>query len=299
MPHHHHGHSHHHHADDTKGMLKAFWLNISFSVIELIGGILTNSMAIISDAIHDFGDALAIGLAIFLEKFSHKRRDKNFSYGYKRFSTLSALITSTLLVVGSMVIVYSAVPRLIQPEAVHSEGMFFLAILGVLVNGAAVFSLKKGKSLNSKAVKLHLLEDVMGWVAVLVGSILIYFFDWYIVDPILSIAIAVYIFYHAVINLKSVFTIFLQGVPHDINLSAIKQELEKMQFVKEIHDMHLWSLDGNYNVLTLHAVLKENASTNDIFCVKRDIRDLLKTKGIQHLTVEIEFNTEDCELMNC
>lgn len=299
MPHHHHGHSHHHHADDTKGMLKAFWLNISFSVIELIGGILTNSMAIISDAIHDFGDALAIGLAIFLEKFSHKRRDKNFSYGYKRFSTLSALITSTLLVVGSMAIVYSAVPRLIQPEAVHSEGMFFLAILGVLVNGAAVFSLKKGKSLNSKAVKLHLLEDVLGWVAVLVGSILIYFFDWYIVDPILSIAIAVYIFYHAVINLKSVFTIFLQGVPHDINLSAIKQELEKMQFVKEIHDMHLWSLDGNYNVLTLHAVLKENASTNDIFCVKRDIRDLLKTKGIQHLTVEIEFNTEDCELMNC
>lgn len=299
MPHHHHGHSHHHHADDTKGMLKAFWLNISFSVIELIGGILTNSMAIISDAIHDFGDALAIGLAIFLEKFSHKRRDKNFSYGYKRFSTLSALITSTLLVVGSMAIVYSAVPRLIQPEAVHSGGMFFLAILGVLVNGAAVFSLKKGKSLNSKAVKLHLLEDVLGWVAVLVGSILIYFFDWYIVDPILSIAIAVYIFYHAVINLKSVFTIFLQGVPHDINLSAIKQELEKMQFVKEIHDMHLWSLDGNYNVLTLHAVLKENASTNDIFCVKRDIRDLLKTKGIQHLTVEIEFNTEDCELMNC
>jgi len=280
-------------------MVKAFWLNITFSIIELVGGLFTNSMAIISDAVHDIGDAIAIGLAIVLEKFSHKQRDKNFSYGYRRFSTLSAFITSTVLLAGSIWIVTSAIPRLMKPEEVNSLGMLILAVVGIGFNGAAVLNIKKGSSLNAKAVRLHLMEDVLGWVAVLIGGGLIYFFNWLIVDPILSIAIAVYIMINAFINLKSVFTIFLQGVPHEINLKEIEKEIFNVEGVKEIHDMHLWSMDGNFNVLTLHAVVNEGLNPEKVKHIKKDVRELLKTKGIQHLTIEIETNAEECELQNC
>jgi cobalt-zinc-cadmium efflux system protein len=296
--HHHHDH-HHHHAEDSSGMIKAFWLNIVFSIIELIGGVFTNSMAIISDAIHDIGDAIAIGLAIVLEKFSQKQRDKNFSYGYRRFSTLSAFITSTVLLIGSIWIVTSAIPRLINPEEVNSEGMLILAVVGIIFNGAAVLNIKKGPSLNSKAVRLHLMEDVLGWVAVLIGGTLIYFFNWLIIDPILSIAIAVYILINAFVNLKSVFTIFLQGVPHELNLKEIEREIKQIEGIKEIHDMHLWSMDGNFNVLTLHAVVNEDSNPEKVKCIKKDARSLLKSKGVQHLTIEIETNAEECELQNC
>ena len=189
-PHHEHHHHGHHHHGDVKNLGIAFILNVCFTIIEIVGGILTNSVAILSDALHDLGDSLSLGLAWYFQRLSEKGRDRNFSYGYKRFSVLGALITSVVLVIGSVIIIYSAVSRLQHPQISNGLGMLGLAVLGILVNGAAVVRLKGSSSVNSRAVMLHLMEDVLGWVAVLIGSLFIYFFDWQIIDPILSLMIA-------------------------------------------------------------------------------------------------------------
>lgn len=297
MGHHHHHHSHRHHA--TGSLATAFWLNLSFSIIELIGGVFTNSVAIISDAIHDLGDAAAIGSAYYLEKLSGKQRDQHFSYGYKRFSSLSALLTSVILLVGSVWIVVEAIPRLLNPEPVMSEGMMGLALLGIAFNGIAVWRMDGGKGLNERAVRLHLIEDLLGWIAVMVGSILIYFFNWIIIDPILSMAIAVYIFYNSVSNLKEVATIFLQGVPDNINLKKIEEEIANFHEIQEVHDFHLWTMDGDYNVLKLHAVVAADSTVDQLRAIKKKVRTLVKENGIQHLTLEFESSNEDCELEDC
>lgn len=295
---HHHHHEHHHHG--TKNLAVAFWLNLSFSIIELIGGLYTNSMAIISDAVHDIGDAAGIGSAFFFEKLSAKSRDKNFSYGYKRFSTLSALITSIILIVGALWIVVEAIPRLFNPEQVNSTGMLGLAILGIAFNGFAVFKLGGNQnSLNQKAVRLHLVEDLLGWIAVLVGSIFIYFFNWLILDPILSLAIALYISINAFKNLKSVSGIFLQGIPENINLKNIEQEILSLEEVTEVHDFHLWSMDGEYNILTLHAVVDESKTVEELKSIKQMIKEIATKNHIQHITLEFESSAEDCALEDC
>ena len=296
--HHHHHHEHHHHG--TKNLAVAFWLNLSFSIIELLGGLYTNSMAIISDAVHDIGDAAAIGSAFFFEKLSAKSRDKNFSYGYKRFSTLSALITSIILIVGALWIVVEAIPRLINPEQVNSMGMLGLAVLGIVFNGFAVFKLGGNQnSLNQKAVRLHLIEDLLGWIAVLVGSIFIYFFNWLILDPILSLVIALYISVNAFKNLKSVSGIFLQGIPQNVNLKRIEQEILNLDDVTEVHDFHLWSMDGEYNILTLHAVVDQSKTVEELKSIKQMIKEIATKNHIQHVTLEFESSAEDCALEDC
>jgi len=189
-------HHRHHPAGDTGNLKTAFFLNFAFTIIEIIGGILTNSVAILSDAIHDFGDSLSLGLAWYLQKLSKKGRNSTFTYGYKRFSLLGAIITSLVLVIGSVIILYEAIPRLFQPEPAHVPGMIGMAILGVIVNGAAVWRTRSGQSMNEQVVSWHLLEDVLGWMAVLLGAVLMYFFDAPIIDPLLSIGITLFILYN-------------------------------------------------------------------------------------------------------
>lgn len=295
-----HHHGHHHHHGSGKNLKWAFWLNFSFTIIELFGGLYTNSVAIISDAIHDFGDTLAIGSAWYFEKLSGKKRDSKFSYGYKRFSTLSALITSIILVIGSVVIVWEAIPRLFNPQPVVSEGMMVLAVLGIFFNGLAVFKMNKNNgSLNAKAVRLHLLEDLLGWFAVLIGAIVIYFTNLTQIDSLLSIAIACYIFFNAFKNLKAVFGIFLQGVPATITEKQIEAELKTYSQIKEVHDIHLWSLDGTHHVLTLHVVVDESQSFEDLRNLKKTIKNGLKKHHIDHITIEFEAPKEPCEQQNC
>jgi len=184
-------HNHHHHT--TENIKVAFFLNLSFTVIELVGGLLTNSMAILSDALHDLGDSVSLGLAWYFQRIAQKKSDLSYSYGYKRFSLLGAFINSLILSVGSIFILVEAIPRLFDPKQPDASGMIILAIIGVIVNGFAVLRLKKGKSINEKVVSLHLLEDVLGWLAVLIGSIVMYFFNLPVIDSLLSIGIAIFI----------------------------------------------------------------------------------------------------------
>ncbi len=311
---HEHHHEEHHHSDNKNGLTLAFWLNLIFAVIEVVGGIVTNSTAIIADAFHDFIDATAIGIAVLFEKISGKKRSSNFSYGYKRFSLLSALGLSLFLLIGAIFMIKSGMESFIQPKEVNSIGMLWLAILGVSINGFAFLRIKNGNrehhhhahnhshghshNHNSKAIMLHLLEDVLGWVAVLIGAIVIYFTGWNWIDGLLAIAIAAFISYNATKNLIGTLKVMLQAVPENVNIENLTTELNKIEGVVNIHDFHIWSLDENYNVASLHAVLesKDNGSENKIY---KTISELFNKYNIQHPTVQIETNTQDCRFVNC
>lgn len=295
---HDHQHDHHHHSD-VKNIKAAFFLNFGFTLLEIAGGIYTNSIAILSDAVHDLGDSLSLGMAWYFQKVSRKGSDATYSYGYKRFSLLGAVINSVVLIVGSVIILTAAIPRIFNPQDTHVEGMFVLAIIGVIVNGAAVFRLKKGNSINEKVVSLHLLEDVLGWLAILIGSVVMYFFDVPVLDPIMSVAIACFVLYNVYKNIRQSLRIILQGIPEEIDMQTLTTHLEKFEQIDSIHDLHVWSIDGNYNVLTVHVVLKQTTTMNDMTQLKADIRASLETEGIQHATIEFETVTESCNFEKC
>lgn len=299
MAHSHHHHDHTHHHQDVKNIKVAFFLNTAFTLVEIAGGIFTNSIAILSDAVHDLGDSLSLGLAWYFQKIAKKGGDKSYSYGYKRFSLLGAIINSIVLVVGSVIILSAAIPRVFNPQQTNAEGMFLLAILGVIVNGAAVFRLKKGESINEKVVSLHLLEDMLGWLAILVGSVVMYFFDVPILDPLMSIAIALFVLYNVYKNLRQSLRIILQGIPEEVDITELHTHFKEFDEIDSVHDLHVWSIDGNYNVLTVHIVLKQALNLDKLAELKLKIRDSLTEEGIEHATFEFETASESCNYEKC
>jgi cobalt-zinc-cadmium efflux system protein len=297
--HHHadgHGHHHHHATDNIK---VAFFLNLGFTVVEIFGGLWINSIAILSDALHDLGDSLSLGLAWYFQKLSQKGSDQHFSYGYKRFSLLGAVINSVVLLLGSGVVLWVAIPRLFNPEPVHAPGMIGFALLGVTVNGIAALRLHKGNTLNERVAMLHLLEDVLGWAAVLVGGLLLYFFNWPIIDPLLSVLITCFILYNVVRNLRKGLKILLQGIPSNVSIGQVRQRLEQVPEVLSVHDLHLWTLDGISHVATLHAVVNNNLNLVEANEVKQRIRAAMQDEHIEHVTVELEMPGQECSQENC
>lgn len=274
----------------------AFFLNLGFTIVEIVGGITINSIAIISDAIHDLGDTLSLGLAWFLGYYSEKKEDKSYTYGYRRYSLLAALINTTVLIIGSFIIFYNAIPRLFNPQSTNATGMIGFAVLGILVNGLAVFKTKGGHSLNEKVVSWHLLEDVLGWIAVLVVGIIMYFKDIPILDPILSIIITFYILYNVIINFKKTILLFLQAVPENIDLNKIIKRFEKIDKVISTHHTHIWSLDSEYHVLTTHLVVDKSASLDDLIKIKEEARKKIQDLNMEHITIEFDFNEKNCTL---
>jgi cobalt-zinc-cadmium efflux system protein len=252
-------------------------------------------MAILTDAVHDLGDTFAIGLALFFQHYANKGRDDKFSYGYGRFSVFSAFLNTSILVIGSVIMLIESLPRLWNPEPVHVHGMLALAVLGLLVNGAAVFQLTRHEGdLNQKAVAMHLLEDALGWVAVLLGSLVMLFWELPWLDPVLSLAIAGFILYRAVGNYRKIFSIFLQAIPKNINTDKIEKQLCEIPGVKDLHDLHLWTVDGNYHVLSLHLVLNGKPNAPEIMAIKQKAREALEYEHIVHYTIEVEFEHEKC-----
>jgi cobalt-zinc-cadmium efflux system protein len=281
--------------DDIGNLRTAFFLNLAFTIVEIVGGIMTNSLAIMSDALHDFGDSLSLGLAWYFQKLSHKKRDDQFTYGYQRFSLLGALITGIFLVVGGVVIIWRAVERFGAPEETHAVGMMGLAVLGILVNGYAVIRLRRGTSLTERVVSVHLLEDVLGWGAVLVGSVVIYFTGWYQIDAILSLLIAAYILVNAFKNLRSAFRIILQAIPENVNIEKLIETIEGLETVISYHDLHVWSLDGERNILTCHVVVSTSLSDAERSHLRADVKTRLKALNIHHCTIELELPNEHDE----
>jgi cobalt-zinc-cadmium efflux system protein len=295
------GHNHKHLiSSSTENIKVAFFLNLFFTVIEFIGGIYTNSLAITSDAIHDLGDSFSLGMAWYFQKTATKKATKKYSYGFKRFALLGAIINSVILLIGSVFIILKAIPRIINPEESDAKGMMWFAILGIIVNGAAVLKLQKGTTINERVVSLHMLEDIFGWVAVLIASIIMQFWDLPMLDPILSLLIALYILYNVFKNGKESIRIILQGIPMGVSVDEIKTKILENINIKSLHDCHLWTMDGEYNILTVHLLMVDKSiSWQKAAQVKKEIRQVLHDDcHLEHITLEIEVS-EDCDYIDC
>ena len=290
MSHHHHPHS----PTSAARILTAFLLNLFFSVFELIGGILTGSVAILSDALHDLGDAAGIGLSFFLERKSRKQPDTTHTYGYARYSVLGGLITTVILLAGSCLVIYNAILRLLNPTPIHYNGMLIFAVVGITVNLAAALFTRHGDSLNQRAVNLHMLEDVLGWIVVLIGAVVMRFTDWVFLDPLMSVGVAVFILVHALKNLKEILDLFLEKTPDGISVEELTTHLTALAGVVSVHHIHIRSLDGSRHYATLHAVVE-----GDPAAVKAAIRGELAEHGITHATIETETVGEECGEVEC
>ncbi len=277
-----------------KNILIAFVLNLFFSVFEFFGGILTGSVAIISDAVHDLGDAASIGVSYILERISKKQPDETYTYGYVRYSVIGGMITTLILLFGSVMVIYNAVLRIIHPAPINYTGMILFAIVGAIVNLCAAWFTKDGDSINQEAVNLHMLEDVLGWVVVLVGAIIMHFTDISILDPIMSIGVALFIFVNALKTLKEVLELFLEKTPHGICVEELREHVGHIPGVQDVHHIHLWSMDGHHHYATMHVVTDADGSE-----VKRLIRQELAEHGIGHVTLELERPGESCCQEHC
>ncbi|MFT4994817.1 MAG: cobalt-zinc-cadmium efflux system protein, partial [Paraglaciecola sp.] len=288
---------HHHAKNGDSSSLRLGWafaLNVGFTIIEFIGGWLTNSTAIMADAVHDLGDSLAIASAWILNKVGSKQADRYFSYGYKRLSLFGALINGVVLIVGCVWVLFEALPRLFAPQMPVAEGMFVLAIVGVVVNGYAAYKLSEGESLNERVLNWHLIEDVMGWVAVLLVSIVLMFVNWPILDPILSIGFTLFILFNVFKTLRETLSLFLQAVPDQKVQWAIRKDLLNIKQIADLHHLHFWSLDGEHHVLTAHLLLNAMLPAEQLIVLKDEISRSLKKYDLAHTTIEFEFPEETC-----
>lgn len=277
-----------------RNILIAFILNIAFSIFELFGGLFTGSIAILSDSLHDLGDALSIGISYFLEKKSKKEADYKYTYGYIRYSVMGSIITTIILIVGSVFVIYESIKRLINPIIINYNGMIIIAIFGVIINSIATYYTREGDSLNQKSVNLHMLEDVLGWLVVLIGAILIKFTNISIIDSILSLGVSIFILYSACKNMKEIINLFLEKVPSNIDIDELKKHLMKIDGVLNIHHIHIRSIDGFNNFITLHVVVNKYSKK-----IKDKIREELCEHNIVHSTIELELKNEICNNEIC
>lgn len=292
---HSHGHGHHHHHHPVGGnILIAFFLNAGFAIIEFIGGYLTNSVAIYSDALHDLGDSLALLFAYFSEKISDKNPDEKFTFGYKRFSVLSAFVNGIILLVGSLFVIKESIERIISPEAVKPEGMIILAVLGIVVNGIAAFRLSKDEGINQRMVMLHLLEDILGWISVFVVSIILLFKPWFILDSILSIIISGVILRGVYKNLMSVGAILLQKFPDELDLKKMDRKFKEIEGVKDVHSLRGWSVDDTSFSLNLHVMVSSELKMGEIDLIKNKMKEILESFNVKFSSIEFESENYNC-----
>jgi len=283
----------------TNRLLLPFILNLSFTVFELVGGFLTNSIALISDSIHDFGDSISIGIALILEKLSKKKPDETYTYGYRRFSLLGGLISAFVLLVGSVIVVYEAIPRLIHPELIDAKTLIWFSVIGMVVNLIAALRASKGKSINEKVIGLHLFEDAFGWVALFIGAIIMMFTQLYWVDSLLSILFTLYILIHVFKNIILIIRVFLEKSPGEPSLSTIENELKKIPHVVGIHHIHLWTLEGNHLLFTCHVNLNSDITKDDLITSQFQLHEALNKLGVEHSTMEYEFEDSPCTGDEC
>jgi len=290
----------HNHIKSEKRLFLSFLLNFSFTFFEFFGGLLTGSIALMSDALHDLGDSISMGIAIFLERKSKQKADYKYTYGYHRFSLLGGFISSLILIAGSTIIIYKSVERLMNPTPLSRSGLLIIfAIFGVVINGLAAYNASKGSSINERVITLHLLEDVFGWVALLVTSIVIHFFHVDFLDAVLSLLFSIYIIFHVFRSVKEIFEVFLEKAPNSPKIDEICSKLLTIKGVVNVHHVHYWTLDGSLPILTLHVVIDVQESVKEMNNMQANIQATLKALGIGHSTVQIEYKGFDCEKDDC
>ena len=263
----------------------AFFLNLSYAIVEFIAGGIFGSSAVLADSIHDLGDAIAIGISAFLETISNREEDSHYTLGYKRFSLLGALVTAVILMTGSVLVILGNITKLFHPQPVNDEGILWLGIIAVSINVLASLVVRKGKTKNESILSLHFLEDTLGWVAVILMAIVLRFTDWYILDPLLSLVISIFILSKAIPRFLSTLKIFLDAVPEGVDIKQVKSDLEQLDHVTSINQLNLWTMDGLEKNAIVHVCLKE---IEQMELCKESIRSKLKDCGFQNITIEID-----------
>ena len=277
-----------------KNILIAFFLNLAFSLIELVGGIFTGSVAIVSDAVHDLGDAASIGISYLLERKSKKAPDEKYTFGYVRYSVIGGFITVCILLVGSVAVIVNAVEKMFNPTVINYDGMIIFAIFGAVINLIAAHVTHDGDSINQKAVNLHMLEDVLGWLVVLVGAVIMRFTDFKLIDPLMSIGVAIFIIINALKQLKDIVDLFLEKTPRGLSVAQIKEHIMEIDGIEDVHHLHLWSVDGMSGCATMHLVTDHDPAE-----IKKKVREELSEHGIVHSTLELEHIGEICFAPEC
>lgn len=272
-----------------KNILIVFWVNVFFVFFEIAGAFITGSMAILSDSVHDLGDSITLGVSYLLEKKSKRKKDDKHTYGYVRYSLIGSIITTIILVLSSFFLILGSLKRLINPIDIHYNGMIVFSTIGIIVNLFAMYLTKGGKSLNEKAINLHKMEDLLGWIIVLIGSIIMKLTGFSLIDPILSIIVALIILIGAMKNIKIILKIFLEVTPDNIDIKELKNNIKKIRGVKGVHHIHIRSFDGYTNYLTMHVVLDKYDAQ-----IKRNIKNKLNEMGIEHSNIEVELFGEEC-----
>ena len=267
----------------------AFFLNLTYAIVEFIAGGVFGSSAVLADSVHDLGDAIAIGISAFLESISNRKEDSHYTLGYKRFSLLGAMITAVILMTGSVLVILENIAKIFHPQSVNDEGIFWLGIIAITINVLASLVIRKGQTKNESILSLHFLEDTLGWVAVILMAIVLRFTDWYILDPLLSLAISFFILSKALPRFWSTLKIFLDAVPEGVDIQKIKTDLAELDHVASINQLNLWTMDGLEKNAIVHVCLKE---MEHMETCKESIRIFLKDCGFQNITIEVDVDLE-------
>ena len=267
----------------------AFFLNLTYAIVEFIAGGVFGSSAVLADSVHDLGDAIAIGISAFLESISNREEDSHYTLGYKRFSLLGAMVTAVILMTGSVLVILENIAKIFHSQSVNDEGILWLGIIAIIINVLASLVIRKGQTKNESILSLHFLEDTLGWVAVILMAIVLRFTDWYILDPLLSLAISFFILSKALPRFWSTLKIFLDAVPEGVDIQKIKTDLAELDHVASINQLNLWTMDGLEKNAIVHVCLKE---MEHMETCKESIRDLLKDCGFQNVTIEVDEDLE-------
>ncbi len=263
----------------------AFFLNLSYAIVEFIAGGIFGSSAVLADSVHDLGDAIAIGISAFLETVSNREEDRQYTLGYKRFSLLGALVTAVILITGSILVILENITKLFNPQPVNDEGILWLGIIAVSINLLASLVVRKGKTKNESILSLHFLEDTLGWLAVILMAIILRFTDWYILDPLLSLVISIFILTKALTRFWRALKIFLDAVPEGVETGDLEKDLEALTNVKSVNQLSIWSMDGLENNAIIHLCLEDWEKMTE---TKNQVRQLLEERGVQNITIEVD-----------
>ena len=270
----------------------AFFLNLSYAIVEFIAGGIFGSSAVLADSVHDLGDAIAIGISAFLETISNREEDRQYTLGYKRFSLLGALVTAVILITGSILVILENITKLFNPQPVNDEGILWLGIIAVSINVLASLVVRKGKTKNESILSLHFLEDTLGWLAVILMAIILRFTDWYILDPLLSLVISIFILTKAIPRFWSALKIFLDAVPEGLETGDLEKDLEALTNVKSVNQISIWSMDGLENNAIIHLCLEDWEKMTE---TKNQVRQLLEERGVQNITIEVDSSQSNHE----
>ena len=268
-----------------KSIWLAFFLNLSFAIVEFIAGGVFGSSTVLADSVHDLGDAIAIGLSAYLETISNREEDSHYTLGYKRFSLLGALITAVILITGSVLVILENITKIFHLQPINDKGILWLGIIAISVNVLASLVIRKGQTKSESILSLHFLEDILGWLAVILMAIILRFTDWYILDPLLSLVISFFILSKAIPRFWSTLKIFLDAVPEGVDIKQVKSRLEQLDYVASVNQLNLWTMDGLEKNAIIHVCLEH---VKHMEVCKESIRGLLKESGFQNVTIEVD-----------